>query len=156
MITRFILALHILTIPAALAETEIALEDAPPKVIETAIATAPGVDLFRVTVEEEDGRRIFEFEARGATGEHIEIDVFEDGSLDEIEMEIPEEELPKAVRDALARVEPGFAVDYVETSIRQDGVFVYEIEGRTNGGKKLAIEIREDGSILRREGAAQS
>ncbi len=156
MLTRFILGLHILTIPAAYAETEIALEEAPPEVVETAIATAPGVDFFRVTIEQEGGRRIFEFEARGPSGEHIEIDVYDDGELEEIEIEVSEAELPPAVRAALAQSEPGFTIEYVESSIRKDGIFVYEIEGQSANGERIAVDIREDGKVLARESSAVS
>lgn len=156
MLIRVLLALHILTIPAAVAATEIALEDAPPEALETAIATAPGVDFLRVTVEEEGGRRVFEFEGRGPSGEHIEIDVFEDGELDEIEMEVDVGDLPAAVRKALDAEAPRLAIDYVETSIRKDGVFVYEIEGRLASGERVAFDIREDGEIINRESASSS
>lgn len=156
MLIRFTLMLQILTIPAALAATEIALEEAPPEVLQTAIATAPGVDFLRVTIEAEDGRRVYEFEGRGPSGEHIEIDVYENGDLKEIEMEIAASDLPGAVRASLEEAAPGLEIAYVETSIRMDGVFVYEIEGRMQDGDRLAIDIREDGRILRRESAATS
>ncbi len=156
MLIRFIIGLQTLTMSAALAAKDIALEETPPEVLETAISTAPGIDFTRVTVEEENGRRIFEFEGRGSSGEHMEIDVFEDGTLEEIEIEIGESAIPAPVRAALDRAEPGLVIAYVETSIRTDGIFVYEIEGKTAGGDAVSIDIREDGAVLSRERAAVS
>lgn len=154
-LTLFI-AIQMMTIPAAFAETVIALEDAPKKVVETAETTAPGARFVRVTVEVEKGRRIYEFEGEGPNGEHIEIDVYEDGTLEEIEMEIGADELPPAVVEALARTEPGFSITYVETSVRRDGVFIYEIEGTSKNGLMLSFDIREDGVIVNRESAVSS
>ncbi len=153
---RFLLlaALLPLSVPA-FAETEIAMVDVPEKVLDTAIATAPGVDFTKVSTETENGVTIYEFEAKGPDGKHIEIDVREDGSLEEIEMETSLEETPDAVRNALEASQPGFSASYVETSVR-GSAFVYEIEGTTAEGVFAELEISEDGEILSVSDGAES
>ncbi len=129
-------------------ETEISFDDVPPAVMETAIATAPGVDFYRVSIEVENGVSIYEFEAKDYAGRHVEIDVFEDGSLEEIEMETELSEVPDAVMNTLNSAAPGFEPSYIELSVRLGGRdFVYEFEGRLNG-VAVDIEIREDGELL--------
>ncbi|MGE0409624.1 MAG: PepSY domain-containing protein [Amphiplicatus sp.] len=152
--------LTLLTVSTAIANAavtkEIALEDVPPEIMDEAEATAPGLEFYRVTVEEENGKLVYEFEAKGPNGKHMEIDISEDGSLEEIEMETAEAELPTTVRTALDRRYPGFVIDYVETSVRGDGRFIYEIEGRNARGERLALDIEETGEILNEEDSAVS
>lgn len=129
-------------------ETEIAMEDVPDIVLETAMITAPGVDFDRVSIEIENGVAIYEFEAKDHNGCHIEIDVTEDGQLEEIEMEIAMADVPPAVAATLEREAPGFRAAYIELSVRDGGgVYVYEFEGDVDGAA-VDIEIAENGELL--------
>lgn len=128
--------------------TEISFEDVPPVVMEAAITTAPGVDFYRVSIEYENGVPIYEFEAKDYAGKHVEVDVFEDGSIEEIEMEVALSDVPEAVLKTLNAAAPGFEPTYIEFSVRDNGRdYVYEFEGRLNG-QDADIEIREDGELL--------
>ncbi|PQA85738.1 PepSY-like domain-containing protein [Hyphococcus luteus] len=128
--------------------TEIAMEDVPDLVLDTAMNTAPGVDFDRVSIEVENGVAIYEFEAKDHNGCHIEIDVTEDGRLEEIEMEVSMEDVPEAVATTLQREAPGFRADYIELSVRDGGgVYVYEFEGDVDGAA-VDIEIAENGELL--------
>ncbi|WDI31399.1 hypothetical protein PUV54_15725 [Hyphococcus flavus] len=129
-------------------ETEISINDVPENILDVAINTAPGVTFDRVSIEVENGVSIYEFEARDHNGNHIEIDVTEDGELDEIEMEIDESDLPASVLQTLNDVAPGFEATYIELSVRAGGAeFVYEFEGRIEGSA-VDIEIAENGELL--------
>ena len=129
-------------------QTEISFDDVPQQVMDAATATAPGVTFYRVSIEVENDRPIYEFEAKDSQGKHIEVDVFEDGSIEEIEMETAFEDVPDAVLKTLDSVTPGFEPTYVEFSVRDNGAnFVYEFEGRYDG-LAMDIEIREDGKLL--------
>jgi uncharacterized membrane protein YkoI len=121
--------------------------DVPEDVVAVAEETAPGVDFYDVSIERENGVDIYEFEADDHNGRHIEIDVSEHGSLEEIEMEIGFDEVPAAVRESLDRSAPGFDPDYVEFSVRDDSDYVYEFEG-DYAGEEINIEITEDGEVL--------
>ncbi len=128
-------------------ETEISFDDVPEIVMEAALATAPGVTFERVSIEVENGVPIYEFEATDHAGNHIEIDVFEDGSIEEIEMEIDIDDVPAVVIAALEETAPGFTATYVEFSVRDGNVYVYEFEGDYQG-RAVDIEIAENGDVL--------
>lgn len=144
-----LLVASFLAAPAiAQAQTEISLEEVPPAIIDAAETTAPGVEFHRVSTEVEGGRLIYEFEAYNSAGKHIEVDISEDGAIQEIEMEIAINQVPADVREVLDKTAPGFEADYVEYSVRGGGAeFVYEFEGEQNG-RTLEIEIAENGSVL--------
>ena len=120
----------------------------PANVREKALETAPGVEFYKVSIERENGVDIYEFEARDYRGRHVEVDVTEDGKLEEIEMELTEEELPSAVSSAISDQYNGFRYSYVEVSVRPDGRHIYEVEGFTGSGQKVDLEISEGGRIL--------
>ncbi|MEO1152041.1 MAG: hypothetical protein AAFW83_13785 [Pseudomonadota bacterium] len=138
---------------SAAAFQPVSFEDVPAHVLETAQKTAPGVTFDKVSTENEAGVTVYEFEATDYRGRHIEVDVRADGSLEEIEMEIDESEVPDTVLAALNADQKDFTVRYIEVSVRANGFHVYEFEGITAAGGRLDIEIAEDGRILSREGA---
>lgn len=148
---RILCVLSILSfcVPAsAFANTEVAFEDVPENVLDAAIDAAPGVTFDRVSIEVENGVSIYEFEAKDHNGFHIEIDVTEDGELEEIEMQIPMSDVPQAVADRLEKEAPGFRADYIELSVRDGGAaFVYEFSGKSRG-KPVNVEIAENGDLL--------
>ena len=146
---QMILAACLVATPSlANEETEISITDAPAELLDVARETAPGVEFTRVSIEEEVSGKVYEFEAVDYAGRHIEIDVLEDGTLEEIEMEISESEIPSAVRETLETTIPGFEPDYIELSVRQNGAdFVYEFQGEYEGAQ-IDIEIAEDGKLL--------
>lgn len=134
--------------PAALANTDVAFDDVPQSVLDTALNTAPGVQFDRVSIEIENGVSIYEFEGEDHNGRHIEIDVTEDGVLEEIEMEIAMSDVPATVLATLEREAPGFRADYVELSVREGGaLFIYEFEGAV-GGERVSLEIAESGALV--------
>ena len=138
----------LLNVTLASANTTIALEDVPENVMETAINTAPGVTFERVSIESENGVSIYEFEATDHAGRHLEIDITEDGELEEIEMEHDFDDIPAAVAATLDKTVPGFEPDYVEFSVRQNApIYVYEFDGSYEG-RPVDIEIAEDGELL--------
>lgn len=138
----------LLSVSLASANTDIAIDDVPEKVLDTAIRTAPGVTFDRVSIETENGVSIYEFEATDHAGRHIEIDVTENGDLEEIEMEHDFDDLPDVVAATLNDTVPGFEPDYVEFSVRQTApIYVYEFDGSYEG-RPVDIEIAEDGELL--------
>ena len=132
----------------ALSETLVTIDDVPEVVLDTAIETAPGATFDRISIEIEDGVVVYEFESEDASGKHIEIDVLEDGTLDEIELEMSMEETPAVVLAAMDKATPGFEPTYIEASVRRDGSFVYEFEGIYDG-REIDVEIAEDGTVLK-------
>lgn len=148
---RASVALFAISLATSVLAQPVNMADVPEAVLETALATAPGVDFHSVSIERANGLDIYEFEAEDYRGRHIEVDVRADGSLEEIEMEIGEAEVPSTVMNALSNELPGFAIGYIEVSIRANGIHVYEFEGRDRSGRRMDIEIGEDGRILATE-----
>lgn len=144
--TPLCIATFILAAPA-LAETEVSQADIPEAVAETAMETAPGVTFTKVSTEIEEGRTVYEFQGQSHDGKHIEVDVFDDGTLQEVEMEMDFDELPAAVKLSMNSRFPGFRATYVESSVHSTGVFLYEIEGVTADGAAITVEMAEDGAV---------
>lgn len=152
--------LAVLVIACAAATTthaeEISLERVPQNLRDIAASYAPGASFSTASIEFEGGRRIYEIAGVNSNGRRIEIDLFEDGSLDEIEMEETEADLPAAVKRALAAAQPQGEIIFVETSVHGDSRFFYEVEVRTPSGAIVAYELAEDGRIISVEDAASS
>lgn len=144
------------TAASATLNNRVELSDLSSRILETAYAAAPGVEFESVSIELENGVAVYELEATGPDGKHIEVDVYEDGRLQEIEMEMSADEVPEIVMAALERRSPGFEPSYIEASIRPDGVFLYEFEGVAADGQTIEIEIGEDGEVLSEDVGAVS
>jgi hypothetical protein len=149
-------ATAIIMVPAAFADGEIFFDDVPVQVMETAISTAPDLNFDRVSIETENGVRVYEFEATTHDGKHVEVDVLEDGTLDEVEMETELSDVPASVIKVLQTEKPGFEPSFIEASVRANGVFAYEFSGTTIDGQDIDIEISEDGDVLSVSGLAAS
>jgi hypothetical protein len=82
-----------------------------------------------------------------------EVDFFADGTLDEVEEEIAQADVPQPVMQALQRWMPGFRPTKMERSMRPGGgsgvaevmTTVYEFEGQ-HGGMEVDVEVAADGS----------
>jgi hypothetical protein len=123
-------------------ETPMTMDQVPAAVMEAArAANTTGADFTSVALD--DG--IYEFAGTTADGMGFEIDVAEDGTIEEIERQIAYDALPEAVRAALEAEMPGFEPTYVEESTRADGSVVYEFEG-THEGSEIDAEINADGT----------
>lgn len=129
---------------AALAqeETTMTMEEVPAAVMDAAnAANTMGVTFETVAMDE----GVYEFSGTMEGGMGYEVDVMEDGTVEEIEEQIDAAELPEAVTAALETNLAGFTPDYVERSTRADGAIVYEFEG-IHEGQTIDAEISEDGS----------
>ncbi len=123
---------------------EINRSDVPIAALKTAEHFAPGVIFTRYAYEDENGTKVYEFEAHDADGRHIEVDVLADGTLQEIEMEKAENEVPMYVLMELSITQPDFVPTFIEASIRPTGEIVYEFEGMEHG-KPADYEVLDDG-----------
>ncbi|PHR93809.1 MAG: hypothetical protein COA69_04045 [Robiginitomaculum sp.] len=115
--------------------------EVPAAALATAEYYAPGVTFFRYAYEDEEGVRVYEFEAIDPDGRHIEVDVLADGALQEIEWEKKMDEVPAGVRASLELKYPDMQVSFIEASIRPDGSFHYEFEGVDADGDFMDVEI---------------
>jgi uncharacterized membrane protein YkoI len=132
---------------AAFAQSDVKVElsAVPQKVMDTAKKQVSGFTATSANTETEAGKKIYEIQGT-AGGKTLEIDVAEDGTLDEVETEIQMSELPDAVTKAIMAKLPKFQATKVEESRRTSGTY-YEVEG-ADGGKNWDVEIKADGTGL--------
>jgi len=142
---KFLIATAVLTFGTAATaqeETTMTMEEVPPTVMEAATA-ANNMGTEFESVAMDDG--VYEFAGTGSDGMDYEIDVMEDGSIEEVEKQIAMEALPAEVTTALEAEMAGFTPEYIEESTRPEGVVVYEFEG-THEGQTIDAEINADGT----------
>jgi len=106
---------------------------------------AGGATLTSAQLDMDDILAIWEIGAE-AGGVALEADIRPDGTVEELEVEISEDEVPQAVLDAKARWFPSFAPEgLIEKSIRpsDDGLpqIWYEFSG-----VEFDVEVRRDGA----------
>ena len=134
--------LAIATTALAQEETTMTMEEVPTTVMEAATAAnTMGVTFDAVAMDE----GVYEFSGTMEGGMGYEVDVMEDGTIEEVEEQIEASDLPEAVTAALETNLAGFTPDYVERSTHADGSIVYEFEG-THEGQTIDAEFYEDGS----------
>ena len=135
---------------AALAEDskKVELSAVPQKVVDTAMKEVSGFKPTTANTEMEDGKTVYELQGM-AGDKKVEVDVMEDGTLDEVETEVEMGALPEAVSKAVMDKMPNFKPSKIEESRRTAGTY-YEIEG-ADGSNKIDIEIKADGSSMKAE-----
>ena len=129
-------------------EARIDLSAVPAAVMATATKEASGFKASSANTEVEDGKKPYEIQGM-AGGKSVEVDVMEDGTLDEVETVVEMSAVPEAVNKAIMAKMPNFKSSKVEESKRPDGMY-YEIEG-ADGSDKMEVEIKADGSGMKTE-----
>src|SRR5262245_45075780 len=81
------------------------LDKIPKTVMETLKAKFPNAKIEKWTKETEDGKVIYDIEFKN-DGKKAEIDIFEDGSIQNFEKEFDATELPKAVIETVEKKFP--------------------------------------------------
>lgn len=129
-------------------DTKIELSAVPQNIMDTAMKEVPDFKAASANTEMEDGKTVYE--VQGMAGDKkVEVDVMEDGTLDEVETEVDMSAVPKAVTDAVMGKMPNFKPNKIEESKRPAGTF-YEIEGMDDTNK-MDVEIMADGSSMKAE-----
>jgi hypothetical protein len=110
-----------------------------------ALAAANGVKFEKVEIEFEDGHAVFEFIGKGPNGKGYEVDVFHDGTIQEVEEEISMSDVPQVVRDTLNRFLPNIQPSQIEKSTRSNFTIWYEFDAKDGRGKEIDVDISGDG-----------
>jgi len=141
-------ALALMTVPFVWAGEEkvIPLEQVPAEHRKTTQDLFPDATFSSADIEtEEDGTRIYELQGRMPDGREVEVDLRENGEIEEYEIEFTQDQVPGAVMLAVSKKVPGFSPTYIEASHSHSGkVTKYEMEG-TLGDQALDIEVSADG-----------
>ncbi|MGX2039167.1 PepSY domain-containing protein [Methylocaldum sp. MU1018] len=128
------------------AEKNVSLDQLPPAVRTTADKAVPGVKWEKAETETERGQAIYELKGFDSSNRKVEVEVTPEGTLIEAETEVPLEEVPIVVREALKARQPNFKPEEIESVTKGVGPSGYEFEGRDEGNKKIEIFVSADGS----------
>jgi len=122
----------------------------PPKVADAVKARFPGAMITQVTKELENGVVVYDIEMTRAGKKH-EMDCKEDGTLIDLQNEVPSTELPAGAADAIKKKHPGSTIKEVgEILVAKDGKETkdhFEVIIETAEKKEVELTIKLDGTI---------
>ena len=103
--------------------------------------------------EEEEGKVVFEVQLSDKA-QHVDVSVGADGTIQEIEKQITEERLPKAVRRVLAekygKSQLKLAEEVILVTDGREALDCYEVKMAANG-KVTEVKIAADGTVKHEE-----
>ncbi len=121
----------------------------PPAVEKTVQAESRGAIIKGFTTERENGKRTYEAEMT-VNGLSRDIEIAEDGTLNEVEDEVAFASLPAKVQSALMARAAGAKITKVESLTRKNKLVAYEA-AITKGTKKSEIQVGPAGEKLSHE-----
>ena len=126
-------------------EKPLDFKDVPEKILAMAKEAMPSVTFKTANTEDEDGTLIYEIQGTLEDGRKVEVDLFDDGKIQEIEIEFHKDLVPGAVLKAIEKKLPGFQAEYIEAShSASKKVTKYEFVGQFSG-ETMDIEVSADG-----------
>jgi hypothetical protein len=127
-------------------EKNVPLDQVPPAVRATADKALPGVQWKTAKTKTENSQAVYELKGRDSTNREVEVEVTPEGRLVEAETEIPLEEVPVVVREALKARLPNFKPEKIESVSKGIGSSGYEFEGRDEANNNIEVFISADGT----------
>jgi hypothetical protein len=145
-----LLGLSVLIVGTQAGEEKIAVKELPKAVLKAAKAKFPKAEIKGAAKEVEDGKTTYEVMLT-LKGRSVDVAMKADGTILEIEKEISADDLPKAVKKAIAARYPKAKISKIETITKgEDGPVNYEVVLSTEvvlsdkGKFKEAAEEGED------------
>jgi uncharacterized membrane protein YkoI len=130
-------------------EKKIQRADLPPAVEKTVAAQTQGATIKAFSQEKENGQTYYEAETT-VNGHSKDITIDANGSLVEIEEQVPLDSLPSTVRAGLQAKAGEGKILKVESLTKHDKLVAYEAKVQT-AGKKTEIQVGPDGKPLDHE-----
>ena len=122
----------------------------PPKVADAVKARFPGATIVQVTKETENGEIVYDIEMT-KNGKKHEMDCKEDGTLIDLQNEVPASELPAAAATAIKAKYPGSQIKEVgEILVVKDKKETrdhFEVIIETADKKETELTVKLDGTI---------
>ena len=127
-------------------EKIIPLSNVPENLLSEAEKLLPTATFNTANTEKEaDGTLVYEIQGTLENGRKVEVDVLENGDIQEFEVVYSLDLVPRAVMKAIEKKMPGFTPSFIEASHSATKKVVgYEFVGEL-GGKQLDIEVSADG-----------
>lgn len=130
-------------------EIKISLKEVPNKIMIEVQGVIPKATIISANLEKEKNSTLYEVQGRFPDGRSVEVDIFDNGKIEEVEIEFPEYMVPKAVLIAIEKKYKGFIPTYIEASHSKSmKVIQYEFEGTYNN-KKIDLEVSADGRKIK-------
>lgn len=129
---------------------ETALEAVPDEVLQVARRARPDLAVGEAEFEVRDGREYYDVGGTLPDGSELELDMTRvDGkwTVVEIQRDVGLDEVPGAVRDALAGHSPGWVPERIIESDQGDGVIIFEFFGQGRGGETVKTEVKFEGAV---------
>ena len=127
-------------------DEEVDLRQVPGRILDTAnkaVARASWSGAYRYA---EQGNTFYELEGKGPRGREICVAVAQDGTLEEVETEIPVGDVPHAVMKAVGAKFQQFQASAAYEIRKDHGVQEYELDGRRPTDKdEVTIVVSADG-----------
>jgi hypothetical protein len=134
---------------------KVPLDKVPAKVMGAVKGRFPGAKLTSVEKETEDGQVVYDIELTHE-GRKYEMDIKEDGTIIEVEKEVPAKDVPGAVTRAVQAKYPGSTVEVVmevnKVKGKNETPDHYEVTLVTAAKKKLEVVVSLDGKSVKTEG----
>jgi uncharacterized membrane protein YkoI len=127
-------------------EHKVKRSDLPAAVGKTADEQSAGATVRGYSRETDNGQVEYEV-AMTKNGHSRDVSIAADGSIVEIEEEVPFDSLPEAVRQRLKQLAGSGTITRVESLTKQGAVVAYEAHVKTEG-KKSEIQVGPDGKPL--------
>lgn len=139
-------AILTLTLNAAAQEKKIDQASLPAAVQKTVQQQSTGATIKGFSTEKEHGKKVYEAEMM-VNGHSKDIQIAEDGTLNEIEEQVDLNALPHNVHVALTAKAAGAQITKVESLTKQNRLVAYEA-ATLKGTKKGEIQVGPDGGNL--------
>jgi hypothetical protein len=144
-----VLGLAVVMMPARADEEKVSVDKLPAAVKKALKRKFPKAEIEKATKEVEDGNTVYEVELE-IKDRSVDVSLKADGTILEIEREVPADELPEAVRKKLAARYPKAKIEKAEEITKgEDGPVRYEVAITTEvvltaNGKIVQAEEEED------------
>jgi uncharacterized membrane protein YkoI len=142
------------TVSWAADEKKVPLNKIPAKVMAAIKARFPGAKITSAEKENESGKVIYDIELTHK-GLKYEMDIQEDGTVVEIEKEIPSKDVPEVVTTALKKKYPKATVKIVmevnKVKGKKETPDHYEVTLETADKKEMEVTVSLDGKTVKAE-----
>lgn len=134
---------------ASAQEKKVEQSSLPPAVQKTVQEQSQGATIKGFSTEREHGKKVYEAEMM-VNGHTKDIEIAQDGGLNEIEEEVAFNSLPADVQSSLTAKAAGAKITKVESLTKHEKLVAYEA-ATLKGAKKGEIQVGPDGSKLAHE-----
>jgi hypothetical protein len=144
-----VLGLAVVMMPARADEEKVSVDKLPAAVKKALKRKFPKAEIEKATKEVEDGNTVYEVELE-IKDRSVDVSLKADGTILEIEREVPADELPEAVRKKLAARYPKAKIEKAEEITKgEDGPVRYEVAITTE------VVLTANGKIVQAEEEAE-